>query len=762
MILRTVVLAGALCAPRLAWGATISGRVLDARTGEPVAKVEIAASGTGQRATSDAMGKFSLDVAPGHLELLVTTVGYGLVKRTVNVAEAGAEIEIALQQDTAVRRDTVTVTSGVFEGRDENPPSQWTLSNREIQALSMVLIGDPLRAAQASPSVTGNNDFRSEFAVRGASYDRVALYIDGVLTDSFAHAANLGSGSTSSSEKLSLSVINSDTVNEVTLLPGAFPARYGGSAAVLNLETREGSYVKTSGRLSTGLLSTAAVMDGPLAQHKGSWLLAARSSYADYLQRFVERITGTGRSAADRDQDPESELNFSDAQAKGSYTFSPRSQVGVSAIYGIFTASQALTPGTVDVEAVKRVRDRNLLATAYWRYTPGAHLWIEARGFTVGDGARNQNRNDALLDNTLREQSGFRIDVTGASGAQTWEGGVYVRFLRFRRQANGYTAARPTAAEILEDVNQRAAEDSYWVQDTWKRKHVSITVGGRAAHSDLTGETLGMPRAALSYSPSEAWTIRGGAGLYGQFPQMTQVFGFFGNRALRAERSGHFDASLERRMGLRMRILAKFYEREDRRMPFSFSEPLLVGGHPTILGLPFRNTVQGHARGGEFTLQRRSANGLMGWMSYGYSRTAYRDATDGLQFPSDFDQRHAVTAFGSYRLRPTLEFSSQWRYGTGTPVPGFWKIDNGALRLSTDRNQLRAPNYARLDVRANKAFLFAKWKLTVSAEILNLLNRKNQIAVATDLLRVYSSGRLSAGLEESFRILPSVAITISF
>ena len=261
------------------------------------------------------------------MQLYVTTVGYALIKLTVHATEAaGPPLVIVLQQDTAVRKDSVTVTVGPYDTLESNPAAQQTLSKQEIQSLAMVLVGDPLRAAQALPGVTSDSDFRAEFAVRGAGYDRVGVYVDGVLTDSFVHAANLGVGGGTSSEKLSLSVIDSNNVSEMTLLPGAFPAQYGdASAAVLNLSTRDGNYVKPSLRFSTGLLSSDAVADGPFAKNKGSWLLSARSSYADYLQRFIERITGTNGNGSNQNK---SSLNFSDAQVKGTYNFSASQQVG--------------------------------------------------------------------------------------------------------------------------------------------------------------------------------------------------------------------------------------------------------------------------------------------------------------------------------------------------------------------------------------------------------------------------------------------------
>ena len=739
--------------------ATLSGQIVDSRTGEPIAKVEVIVPGASKRTLTDQNGVFNLSVPAGDLQLYVTTVGYGLVKKVVHVSDGPSPpVRIVLEQDTAVRRDSITVEAGPFDTLNSNPSSEKSLSKSEIQALAMVLVGDPLRATQALPGVTSDNDFRSEFSVRGAAYERVAVYVDGILTDGFVHAANLAAGGLTSSEKLSLSIINSDNVSDITLLPGAFPSNYGErTAGVLDLSTRDGNLVKPMARLATGLLSTSATVDGPFAGHKGSWLLSGRTSYADYLQRFIERISGAGRSA---DGQSESELNFSDAQIKGNYHFSPRQQAGLSAIYGLFAAGQTLAPGQSDLERLKGLHSHNLLVNAFWRYTPGSHLFLETKVFGLREDSKDTNRNDALLDRTKHTEEGFRADLGYAAGSQKIDAGVYTSFTRAKKLAIGYPVAGPPNS--LEDFDRTAAQQSYYLQDTWRKARTALTVGGRVAHSDLTAQTIVMPRVAFTLAVHENWTLRLGAGTYAQFPDFDQLFGFFGNRALRAEHTTHFNGSVERRLGTRTRILAEVYDREDRNQPFGFYEPLLVDDSPTALGRPYRNVLRGHARGGEISVQRRSANGLTGWVSYSYLRTQYLDAPDQLRFVSDFDQRNTITAFASYRLRPTVDLSTQWRYGSGTPFPGFFDRKGGSLFLGAERNTVRLPYYSRLDLRMNKAFLFPKWKLTVSAEVLNVLNRKNLILVSTDPVRVYSSGRLAANLDSSFGVLPSVAIAVAF
>src|ERR1041384_8050459 len=162
--------------------ARLSGRVVDARTGEPIGKVKVIVNGADKETTTDDKGAFAIEgLTAGKIDLYITTVTFGLVKTTITLKEGdNADVQIALNEDAAALTEKVIVTAAPFEGTD-NPINQQTLNKRELQQLSSVLLNDPIRAAQALPGVNGNDDYRSDFSVRGASFDRVGLYLDGVM-----------------------------------------------------------------------------------------------------------------------------------------------------------------------------------------------------------------------------------------------------------------------------------------------------------------------------------------------------------------------------------------------------------------------------------------------------------------------------------------------------------------------------------------------------------------------------------------------------
>jgi len=749
------------CAPlyyaqQIVTNTALHGRVVDAQSGEPVAKVRINVVGSPQSITTDENGAFTFqNLPPGELSLYVTTVGYGLLKKVITIqAGENTEVEIALNQEAAALTDQVNITAEPFAVSETNAASEKTLNKTELQELAKVVIGDPLRAVQALPGVTANDDLRAEFAVRGAGFRRIGIYFDGILTDNFLNfvLGNMG-------ERVTFSVINTETLREVSLLTGAFPAKYGDStAAVLNLGTREGNRIKPAFRFTTGLqLGTSGVADGPLANKRGSWLFSARSSLLDYVSRLADKV------ADDNPNSDSSNVDFNDVQGKGVYDLTAKHQVGVTSFFSLLKVDEARDPAA-DPNSIFKVRLPNLLATAFWNYTPNAQFFAQTRFFGTRINLKSTNLNDGTISDEPHTQFGLRSDLNFlARPAHRVEGGLYVRAIEATKISNVFPSTSPGAPQPLERFNQQTVEQGYYLQDTFTnaRRGFSVTGGARVDHNSLMSETRFSPRAALAQSFGNHWTIRAGFGVHYQFPDFGFLFGQLGNPNLRAERATHYNASVERTFGDRFRVLAEVYDREERNLLFSLSELRLENNRVTFSRFPFRNSLRGHARGVELTLQRRSANRLSGWVSYSYAQTRLQDEQSGLNFISDFDQRHTVNTYGSYRLTETFNLSGQWRYGSGLPIAGFFRSEGADLFLASERNLLRLPAYSRVDMRANKAFLFEKWKLTLSVELLNVTNHKNLRAPLINGLNL-STGRISYRFGDMMPVLPALGISIEF
>jgi TonB-dependent receptor-like protein len=212
-----------------------------------------------------------------------------------------------------------------------------------------------------------------------------------------------------------------------------------------------------------------------------------------------------------------------------------------------------------------------------------------------------------------------------------------------------------------------------------------------------------------------------------------------------------------------MRWQVTLYDRREHDvLRLEDSEGRLVGDQVVLASslMPaWRNALEGRSQGVEVLLQRRAAAGLTGWLSYAYGRARYTDAARTESFASDFDQRHTINVFAEQRLSPKTSVSVKMRAGSGFPIPGYFQESATGLVVGADRNTVRLPPYARLDLRANHAFNYRRSRLTLFAEIINVLNRTNY---APGYGTVLGNGRALDFTATQFPLLPSAGVLIEF
>jgi hypothetical protein len=292
---------------------------------------------------------------------------------------------------------------------------------------------------------------------------------------------------------------------------------------------------------------------------------------------------------------------------------------------------------------------------------------------------------------------------------------------------------------------------------------LQFRAGGRIdGHSTAAGVSAS-PTAAATWMLSPSTYLHAAWGAYMQYPELSQLYSNLGRATLLPERAIHYQAGIEQRIGERTRIRAEAWQREDRDLLFRpLLEPRRLNGriYGGSLLAPIENSLRGYSRGAQVFLQRRSANGLTGWFSYAYGVARVRDGRLGLHFPADFDQRHTANTFLSYRLRPTVNLSGRWTYGSGFPVQGFF-LGANPFELAATRNAIRIPAHHRMDLRVNKTFIRRGWHLTLFAEAINVYNRSN---VRFDGLNGINAqtGAARLGFDKLFPVLPSAGISIEY
>jgi TonB dependent receptor/Carboxypeptidase regulatory-like domain/TonB-dependent Receptor Plug Domain len=724
---------------------TLRGRVIDALSGEPIAKALVSIRTPKTDAITDSSGRFVLSGIPaGAAEIAVTTVGYGPARRTVQAGADTEELEIRLSQEALRRAEDVAVIAAPFAASDPAAPTAHVLAGTELKNLANVLVDDPLRSVQSLPGVAASDDFGATFAARGLGFSNVGFYVDGVLMNAPFHTIR------DINDGFSLTLVNGDMVESLSLLTGGAPAQYGDRiGSVLALETRDGSHEEFVGRASLGATGLYATLEGPLgAAKKTTWLVSARKSYLDYV---LDRLDSSGVV-----------LGFYDTHAKLTHSPSETQKISLG-----FLRGRSRWQST---ETDRRPQDSDNatagtdLATLQYRWLPSARTRLESVAFFSRETGRNRRIEGSDSFRSSTSQWGLRTDATRIYRSHRIEGGLLFRSLAEDSVTRGFDS-RLGLYPITESYDVSSAESAAYVQDTWTGlgERLTATVGGRMQRFEKTSETRALPRASLTWRALPNTKVLAAFGNYAQFPAFEQLFGRQGNPDLNAERSTHYLLGVEHNLGASTRVRVEAYDQSLRGMPFDPAAEWRIDTGRIVgprFDAPLRNTLSGHSRGIELMLQRRSANGLSGWIAYSFGHARWHDS-GGLEFDSDFDQRHTLTAFGTYRISPTLNLSTKYRYGSGFPVPGFYESQSDGVFLSSERNEYRPEAYSRWDIRINKAFRFERLRLTLYGEVINVLNRTHTRYTDLDGLDT-RTGRVFLESDTLFPLLPSVGVTIEF
>ena len=727
--------------------AEVDGRVTDAVSGEALARVTVSIHGSDVRTTTGADGRFTLpNVEPGEATLVVSLVGY-LAARQTFVLKPGEtqSFDISLSPATLRQSVSVVATAGPFA---QEAPLAAGLNGEELKNLASVLADDPLRAVQTMPGVTSNDDFKSEFAIRGAGFERIGLYLDGILLHQPFHTVQ------STSNTASLTTVNSVTLASLTLYSGPLPPMFGDrTAGALDLDTRDGNRNRIHGRAEASASSAGGEAEGPFGSSgKGSWLVSARKSYLQYI---ISRIAPNNSSLA---------FGYTDVQGRATYDLTPHNNITIAAVQGFSGLDR--TGANVGVNAIYFSNYKTTTADFAWHYTPSASFLVTNRFAYIRERFFVDNRDHGPLGGGAYGEWVWNADARAVwATKQQFQFGSSVRRLRDDSFLNVFLSATP-ASTAINRARGTAVRSGAYAQQAWSLANgrLSGTVGARWDTISTNGVQAVSPYASVALQLLSRTRLEAAWGQAVQYPTIPQFTSFGGRTSLLPERASQTQLVLEQRLDTRTRLRFQLYNRQDRDLLFQpFAEPrqTLAGFYDIHPNAPWQNAERGYARGVEGILQRRTANGFTGWVSYSYGVARVHDGFIRRQFSADWDQRHSVNVYGSYRLRPTVNISSRLVYGSGIPIPGFIRYDGAAYHLTFNRNRTRIPDYQRLDFRVNKIWIHDRWQLNLFAEVANILNRDNRRYEAFNGYNP-TTGVARLAISSMLPILPTAGLVMQF
>jgi hypothetical protein len=740
---------------------SVTGRVVEARSGAALLGVLVRIQSTGQETLTGADGRFVLPAVPaGRQTLVVSVVGYGLAFRDVTVAGGGAiDVTLRLAEGASGYVESTVVASALDATAEPGVASRRVLGSHDLLALRGVLADDPFRAVHVMPTVATGDDFQAVFAVRGQGPRHIGIAVDGIDSPLLLHTVR-GIDDTGS-----LALINSDILESAALQSGAYPQRLGSHlGARLDFTTREPARDRLAARLLLSATAATTVWEGPLRTGThGGWMVAARRSYIDWLLRAIDPgIEGT--------------FGFTDLQTKISLTPSPRHAIQASLIGG--RALLREDDSRPRVNSLERGQNGTIVGNLRWQFTPGSRVALTSQAYVVSSRYRNR-----VPDGRVRDE-GHDRDVTWRATAQVSLGNAGSArqdsasrpggLLEFGAQTRQVRAARARrrfttdAQTVLLDARGAYANQAAWISYRYvPRASVTVSPGIRAEHFALVDRVAASPWLLAEWRATPATTFRFDVGMAHQAPPFEQSLLPAPTTPAGAVRRGPEEAvttdlGVERRLGNAWRATATGYYRHDSdglrvdTNDFRMADGRLVGPSAAI----WANTVAGDAHGVEVSLDRRAANGLSGWIGYAYGHARLRDTRTGEAYDADYDQRHMVNAYAAFRTSGRLSVSARLRYGSNFPINGYFQKIDGTYYSFDRKNRERLPVYARLDLRAERTFTYRRSRMTMFVETLNALNRRNAAQGAFGIN--FNTLVVSDLLEAGFPLLPSAGFLLEF
>ncbi len=762
---------------------TLSGTIKEGKTKDPMVGVSVVATDLKIGTTTNAEGKFELKIKTGSHVISISYINFEETVIDLDIYDNGA-VSWELEEKPTVLEEVIVMDRSAREITTSGI-GQTQLSIKEIKR-APALLGeiDLIKQIQLLPGVTTAGEAASGFNVRGGSVDQNLILYDGMPVFNSSHVFGF------------FSSFNSEAIRDVTFYRGGIPAEFGGRiSSVLDIRSKEGSYEKWEGSAGIGLISSNAMISGPIKRNKTSIAVSLRTTYSDWLVNTVKS------NYVDLNN---STVTFYDGTAKLTHLFSPKTKLTLS---GYISHDQFRLNGDSTYRWDTKLSSLRL---------DHEFSKILSSAFMVGYGTYSY---DVYDENPL---TGFNLKykISYPSAKADFHLKLFRHKIGFGAQSIYYDfnpgTLSPSTAEsdkkFLQMEIQKSLETAFHVSDQLELvKDLHLDAGARFTifkalgpsnvflyQPGLPRETLNLidtltfskgessktylniePRLGLRYEINQDASVKLGYNRIFQYlhlltnttaitpvdiwqpsgyyfkPQMVDQFslGYFRNF-----KDKKYEAFVE-----------AYYKEMKNVLDFKDGAQLIL--NPAIE----TDLLQGDARayGAEMQVAKTSGR-FSGSFGYTYSRSfrtiwgVFPEETinDGKEYASNYDQPHVVNLNWKYSISRRYFFTGGFTYRTGRPITlplSAFSVDNFTVSAFSDRNQFRIPDYHRLDlgfVAEGNHKRKKIWDGTWTLSVYNVYARKNPYSiffkeVRPGILRPYRLAIIGTAL-------PSISYSIKF
>ena len=732
--------------------AVLHGKLTDVETGDPLIGATVYFEELSNGTATDVDGRFSMVVRPGKYTIEFKCMGMEDRHNYLEVL-SGGDLDITMQKSIIALTEVVVMANRYHNVRGTQ--MGFDRLNYKVMQEVPVVMGekDVLKVIQMLPGVQTMGEGAAGFNVRGSAADQNMIYINKVPVYNSSHLFGF------------FTSFSPDIVKDFTLYKSNLPASYGGRlASVFDITARQGNLNKYTAHGGISPVTGRLSVEGPIKKGKSSFILAARSTYSDWLLTRLE-------DPALRD----SKANFYDVS--GLLTWEPGEKTLIKA-FGYYShdyfklgttnqydynnaggslslrqrmgsrvsADLALVFGTYDFSTINEQvaseaysqsfkidhyeakLDMTWLSLGKHRLTFGGNaiLYMLDRGEVLPYGDISIRAPlDLGLDNGV-ESAVYLADEIALTSRITLYGGL--RFSAFMAlgpdQVQVYGEGMPMQpGSVVELIDAAPYEVIKTYSGLEPRAALNFMLGANNSlklNYNRVNQYMFMLSNTIAISPTDQWKLvdynitppyvdQVSLGFYQDFPR------------------GGINTSLE-----------VYYKSIGDVVDYRDGANFISTPHTEQL------TLQGTQEAYGFeTLLKKNVGKLSGWIAYSYSRSTMLVASPlaseqinfGNPYPSNFDRPHNLSVVTNVKVNRRLSFSANLVYSTGRPVTypvSIYYLDGIEFVDYSERNSYRIPDYFRVDFSINLEGNLKERKLFHSYWMLNFYNatgRKNAYSV---------------------------------
>ena len=255
---------------------SLTGYIRDKNSGDPLRGVTVFVSELAQGTATDANGFYLVNVPRGSYNFRFSYLG--MKETVVNTRVYGSgSLDIEMVEDyIAIEGAVVTARKSDALRRFETGLEKVNMATFRLMPSSLGET-DILKNILLLPGVKTVGEASQGFNVRGGASDQNLILLYGAPLFNPSHFFGF------------FTSVNSDIIRDLHLYKGGMPARYGGRlSSVIDILPRDGSNREFSGNAGISPIAAHLLLDVPIVREKLSALVAARSTYSNWLMDVVD------------------------------------------------------------------------------------------------------------------------------------------------------------------------------------------------------------------------------------------------------------------------------------------------------------------------------------------------------------------------------------------------------------------------------------------------------------------------------------------